>query len=438
MQPRDPRSIVSVLAKPAAYAQELAALYERHSRARRPWEQGGVALGELGPRVRSALAKELAKSVASGAYRFSPSEPRVARLGGKTRVIYRGSITDTVVVSVLAKVLRRLAEPLVSERVYSYRPGRSALQAARDFAAYVRAHRRARPDPRTRGLYVVRRDVARYGESIPVHEASPLWAQLDEVFARWSIAASEPIVTLVREAVRPLIAADGGEQRMELGVPTGSAIQPVICNLYLGPLDRALASVAGGFYSRFGDDILFAHPDAAVAARARAAAAQLVDALALGFKAEKSTDLCFNAAGRSAPSWRGSAFLDYLGLRLNFAGALGLPAAKARSLLRELTRRMENELRLATELGQEQALQLLCASARESLEVRSALVLPLAAFALHAVDDRAQLRHLDYLVARQASEALSGRRGVRAFRSVSYRSLRRAGLPSLVASRNQR
>ena len=99
---------------------------------------------------------------------------------------------------------------------------------------------------------------------------------------------------------------------------------------------------------------------------------------------------------------------------------------------------MENELRLATELGQEQALQLLCASARESLEVRSALVLPLAAFALHAVDDRAQLRHLDYLVARQASEALSGRRGVRAFRSVSYRSLRRAGLPSLVASRNQR
>jgi hypothetical protein len=439
MQPGDPRSILAELANPAAYAAELASLGERHAEVgRRQWQQSGVELREIGPSSRALLAKELAKTVVSGDYRFSPSVARTAHVGGKARVLYRGSITDAAVVGVVAKALRRLVEPMLSRTVYSYRRGRSSLEAVRDFAAFLREHAITRPDPRERGLHVMRRDVARYGESIPVHDASPLWPQLDAVFAHWGIAEKEPLVLLTRAAVRPLIAGDQGEHYLERGVPTGSSIQPVICNLYLNALDHQLAAIDGGFYARFGDDIVFAHADAEAAASARNAADSIVTAHELAFKAEKSKDIYFNAAGRSSGEFAGTAFIEYLGLRLSFAGAVGLPTPKARRLLRELTRRFDNCVRLIRDIETPEALELLCNTAKASLDPRSPLAQTLVPILAHAVDDRGQLRHLDYLLALALVRRLSRRRGVRAFREVPYATLRRAGLPSLLNARNQK
>jgi hypothetical protein len=439
MQPGDPRPILVELANPAAYAAELVTISERHSVVgRRPWQQGGLELRELGPSSRALLAKELAKTVVSGDYRFSPSVARTAHIGGKARVLYRASITDAAVVGVVAKALRRLVEPLLSRSVYSYRRGRSSLEAVRDFSTFLREHAKTRPDPRQRGLYVMRRDVARYGESIPVHDASPLWPQLAAVFAHWNIAEQEPLVVLTRAAVRPLIAGDDGGHYLERGVPTGSSIQPVICNLYLSALDRKLAASDGGFYARFGDDILFAHADAEAAASARSAAESIVTAHELAFKAEKSKDVYFNAAGRRSAGFAGTAFIEYLGLRLSFAGAVGLPTPKARRLLRELTRRFDNGVRLAGDVAMPEALEMLCGIAKTSLDLRSPLAQKLVPILAHAVDDRGQLRHLDYLLALALAQRLSRHRGVRAFRKVPYAALRRAGLPSLLRVRNQK
>jgi hypothetical protein len=69
--------------------------------------------------------------------------------------------------------------------------------------------------------------------------------------------------------------------------------------------------------------------------------------------------------------------------------------------------------------------------------VRSPFATAQAAALRGAVDDRRQLGELDHLIARAVAEALTGRRGPRAFREISWRALRReAGLPSLVAARN--
>lgn len=560
MPPHNPRPFLNELAAPAAYHKELAALTRRHAgNARRPWEQQGLALADVSPRAQALIAKELARLVSAGEYRFSPSVARTSHIGGKERVLYRANITDTAVVAVVAKVLRRLCEPLLSPHVYSYRSGRSSLEAVRDFAAFVRAHRASVPDPRARGLFVFRRDVTRYGESIPVHEGSKLWSMLQGVFGFWGMTPGEPIVSLVSAAVRPFVVDEQGTHQLECGVPTGSAIQPVINNLYLGELDRALGSVSGGFYGRFGDDILFAHPNDHVFAEAHRRADALVTSLGLTFKSEKTRDLFFNAAGRSAtfdaapaPSaertqaqsappppgearaasqhgtCRGTAFVEYLGLRLDFSGAIGLPTAKARRLLRELSRRLDNvarlsapntgrsepsvrtphaqsdthvshpngdrtaparrnvdddaalapgakrslddvaplasgakrgledDARLATEAKRrrdlpeasangalpnpeaDQRRELLCRAAASTLNPKSSLTQTMVPVVAHAVDDRGQLRHLDHLIALRVAQHLSRRRGVRAFRDVSYASLREAGLPSLLAQRNRR
>jgi hypothetical protein len=439
MSPAAPPSVLRDLAEPRVYERELKALVKRHAEpGRKPWSQAGLLLADWDPGLCSQIAKELARAVPRGEYCFGVFTGQRAVIGGKERTLYRATITDAVVSAVLARVLRALSDPALSSRVYSYRLGRSALQGVRDFAEFVRAHRAAVVDPRQRGLYVVRRDVARYGESIPVGSDSALWPLLAELWQTSGIAPNHPFAKLCEEAVRPRISAENGAaHRLERGVPTGSPIQPVICNLYLSELDRSLESLNEGFYARYGDDILFAHQDRELSAEASARIERSLSALGLSLKAEKVLNYYFTGCGRSASAAQGTTFIEYLGLRVAFSGAVGLPTLKARRLLRNLLRRAENVQSLAGAEGVS-SLDTVCGAVRAALDVRQGVAEPLASHVRSAVDDRAQLRHLDYLLALGIARRLAGQRGVRAFRKVSYRSLRRSGLPSLTKQRNFR
>ncbi|HWA76674.1 MAG TPA: reverse transcriptase domain-containing protein [Polyangiaceae bacterium] len=435
----NPLLVLRDLAEPRVYERELKALVKRHAEpGRKPWSQSGLLLADWDPGLCARIAKQLARDVPRGDYRFGVFTGQRAVIGGKERTLYRATITDAVVSAVLARSLRALSEPALSSRVYSYRPGRSALLGVRDFAAFVRAHREAIADPRARGLFVLRRDVARYGESIPVDEASPLWPLLAELWQASGISASHPFAQLTEQAIRPLIKSDdGGAHRLERGVPTGSPIQPVICNLYLSELDRSLESLGGGFYARYGDDILFAHANQEIATEASARIERSLASLGLSLKAEKVVNYYFTGCGRSAGTAVGTTFIEYLGLRVAFTGAVGLPTHKARRLLRNLWRRAENTKSLSAADGA-RSLDVVCGAVRAALDVRQPVAEPLASHLRSAVDDRAQLRHLDYLLALGIARRLAGKRGVRAFRKVSYASLRRSGLPSLIQQRNFR
>jgi len=84
---------------------------------------------------------------------------------------------------------------------------------------------------------------------------------------------------------------------------------------------------------------------------------------------------------------------------------------------------------------EEEAAQLAPRQANAAMEVDAH---PDALALATLVDDRSQLRQIDYELARRVAEALSRRRGPRAFRHVPYRRLRRElGLLSLEHRRNQ-
>jgi hypothetical protein len=62
---------------------------------------------------------------------------------------------------------------------------------------------------------------------------------------------------------------------------------------------------------------------------------------------------------------------------------------------------------------------------------------PTSSLLRYVVNNRAQLKHLDYLIALSLAETLSDKRGVRAFRIIPYKKLRRTWhLHSLVVARN--
>jgi hypothetical protein len=432
------------LARPDLYEDEMEKLRQRSLRRGRPeaLTQEGFYLGSAGDRSRR-LARLIAKTVASGRYRFGPVQRRRALVDGKWRALYRARPTDTIVLGVLARVLADRIDPFLSPRVYSYRAGGSPWKAIGDLAEYIHQHRAERPDRRQRGLYVIRRDIRAYGDSIPAGPGSALWILLREAIARDGEAVAEEFVDWLAGGLRPeLREGEGALSRPVAGIPTGSPIQPLICNLYLTPVDRMAESVAGGFYARFGDDMLFAHAEAAVARETASRIDEGVRGLGLELKESLRGVLYFTAPGRPSPDWpesRPASFVEYLGCRIGFGGPVGLKRERARRLIQAMRRRLRQTDRLLSDEPFEARAAALCEAASRALDPDCLAADRAAAPLRFVVDDRAQLKQLDYLIALEVAALLSGRRGARAFRRARYRSLRRDfGLTSLVRERNRR
>lgn len=434
------RRAAQLIETPAAYVAQIERLRRVYARVRRldSLAYGDFTLADLGLR-QEQLARQLALRVSSGAYAFGPVRMRAALIGGKQRMLGRSNLLDTIVLGVLARALAELVEPSLSTRVYSYRPGRSSWEAVSDLRRYLVEHRTRLP-ARERGLYVLHRDVTGYGDSIPVDEGSALWSELSSALERASIAPDHVVARLARTAFTPTLELDAGLPGPRPGVPTGSPVQTVACNLYLSAVDRLAESVPGAFYARYGDDMLFCHPDAGVAQDMATHMDATVERLRLRMKPEKRRTHYLTGPGRASPLWpesRATSRLDYLGFRLSLSGDVSLKAEKSRRLLRELGLRARCAAAAAPgDAVDEARTRIVCSAVARALDPGSPLGDPAAAVLRYVVSDRAHLRELDYAIALSVAEALSGKRGPRAFRWAPYRMLREHGLPSLVAARN--
>lgn len=381
------------------------------------------------------VAAALARSVRRGDHESRPARLHWAMLD-KRRELYEFDLADAILQDAFAGLLTRRLEPSFSDRLHSYRAGRSARTAIESFLAYLRHHRRAVADPRQRGLYVVRADVKSYGESIPMHAGSPLWSDLRERLG--AVSATE--WRLVESLIRPtILRGDDGEASPLRGLPTGSPLGTAIANLYLMALDRRFEDPEI-FYARFGDDLLIAHPARDRIDRGLAEMVELIEERGLRLSEAKVARLWFNGAGRAAAdvAFRGVAAFTYLGCRIDFAGTIGLPRDKLRRTLHDVRARLQSVASSVAGLSLEAALRLFVGVVQEALDPRSAMATHYAAWLRDGVSDRRQLAELDHAIALSVAEAVSRRRGVRAFRHVSYRRLRREfGLPSLVAARNR-
>ncbi len=441
----DTKKQLLLLGRPGHYEAQIERLRGKYRHGDRLYAAFSDGLSPASASMHSRkLARILAKTVSRGEYAFGPAREREAFIDHKRRLLYRASLTDTVVAGVLANVTGALIQPYLSRCVYSYQKGRSFIEVITDFARFLDRHRRAHPDPRTRGLYVIKRDISAYGESIPVTGDSSLWLNLKRAFAaNGGVPQSHPLWLLTRAACRPeIITLSGEHTRFDAGVPTGSPIQPVMCNLYLSPLDQGLDTVEGGFYARYGDDILFAHPDLETANWASKFIAEKTASLRLSIKKEKQQDLYFTGPGRPSETWtesRPASHIEYLGCKVAFTGQVSLKTEKLRRLLVGLKERVRATAQIMDGTTHEETCAAVVHTVNQTLSPRCNLSLPDAVF-LHAlINDRTQLKHIDYLVARMAAETISGIRGDRAFRHVPYRELREKwGLSSLVVKRNRR
>lgn len=153
--------------------------------------------------------------MSSGSY-FPPPVRAVPipKAGGGVRVLGVPTVADRVAQTVVANRLERVVEPMFHDDSYGYRPGRSALDAVA--VARTRCWERD---------WVLDLDIRAFFDSVD-HE-------LLLKAVRAHAPASWVVLYVTRWLSAPLVGVDGVAQVRNRGTPQGSAVSPILANLFL-------------------------------------------------------------------------------------------------------------------------------------------------------------------------------------------------------------
>lgn len=157
--------------------------------------------------------------------------------GVGTRMLGVPTIGDRVAQTVVARYLEAKVEPIFHPDSYGYRPNRSALDAVDACRLRCRKYD-----------WVIDLDIQKFFDSVP-------WHFIMKAVRKHT---AEPWVLLYVERwlAAPLQASDGSLQERDRGTPQGSAISPILANLFMhyafdSWLARAFPSVV---FERYADD----------------------------------------------------------------------------------------------------------------------------------------------------------------------------------------
>lgn len=393
---------------------------------------------------RRALSRAIAHSIAEGQYRPRPVDLWQLETNGKLRAAHTPAFIDHVVGSTLFRLLSHNARCYGLPGVYSYLPGSTNVAAVRALADFIRAHRK-RVGPKGPPLYVLQSDFAHYGDDLPVGPGAALWGILREVAARGSPNgdvgpnAWNLITALARPVVRD---SDGAHFTRLYGVAMGTPLVPLLGNLAVVPMDRAIVEIDGIFYARYNDDFLIAHPDLAALHEADTRIDALAAELGVQRKLEKELRTALSAHGRPAagdPAYRGRNRIDCLGMSVGHAGTVSLGPHRLHRFIGRIATRIDAAAAALLPLPATERARHLVVATNVMLDDTNPFAVPGLSALLDTTTDRGVLKDLDFRIARKIVQVATGRPGVRGFRLLPPAVLRREmGLVSLVHLRNLR
>lgn len=182
--------------------------------------------------------RELSDDLRSGTFRPHPVKRTwIAKPGRKEkRPLGIPSVKDRVVQGALKLVLEPIFEATFAPQSYGFRPKRGCKDALRRVQELLNSGQ----------VWVVDVDLQSYFDSIP-HEAL-LQAVGQQV-------ADGRVLDLLRSYLNQGILEGLQQWQPESGTPQGAVISPLLANIYLNPLDHALART-GAETVRYADDLV--------------------------------------------------------------------------------------------------------------------------------------------------------------------------------------
>jgi RNA-directed DNA polymerase len=221
----------------------------------------GQSVDQFGQDLSNNLYR-LWNRMSSGSYFPPPVKAvEIPKASGGVRILGIPTVADRIAQTVVAMFLERLVEPVFHRDSYGYRPGRSALDAV------ARCRERCWRDD-----WVIDLDVRAFFDS--VDHSLMLKAVARHTDAKWVL------LYVARWLKAPMRQPDGTLAARDRGTPQGSAVSPVLANLYLHyAFDMWLArEYPGVTFERYCDDAVIHCSSQAQAVKVRdALAARLAD-----------------------------------------------------------------------------------------------------------------------------------------------------------------
>ncbi|MFB7323870.1 group II intron reverse transcriptase/maturase [Streptomyces sp. NPDC093064] len=174
-----------------------------------------VSLGEFEKDLKNNLYK-IWNRLSSGTYFPPPVRAVEIPKKGGVRILGVPTVGDRIAQTVVAGVLEGKAEPVFHPDSYGYRPGRSAIDAV------GRCRERC-----WKADWVIDLDIRAFFDSVP-------WDRVLKAVAAHADRSQSWVVLYVKRWLQaPLQLPDGTLRERDRGTPQGSAVSPVLANLFL-------------------------------------------------------------------------------------------------------------------------------------------------------------------------------------------------------------
>jgi len=208
---------------------------------RRVWQNkgspgvDGMSVGDLKQRLWRDW-DGIREQLLAGTYRPPPvKRQEIPKKGGGTRQLGIPTVLDRLIQQCLLQVLQPIFDPTFSDHSHGYRPGRSAHDAVRAAQRYIQSGRR----------WVADVDLEKFFDRV----------NHDMLMERLSRKIADTrILRLIRRYLEAGLMANGVVVERYEGTPQGGPLSPLLSNVFLDEVDKALEK-RGLAFVRYADDL---------------------------------------------------------------------------------------------------------------------------------------------------------------------------------------